>query len=138
MITVEEFIEKYNQCIDWNMDLRKALNILMLESNPVTKDILDGYLSDEKITSENFEIENAKIFKYEENNRYELQAYSYESYSTVYFWCDPDISKEDYIKERVAFISQESTRRIEEIQKTMGELQCNLNCLNTLFQDINK
>lgn len=138
MITVDEFIEKYNQHIDWNAEVRDKLNIELLESNPVTKDIIDGYLSAFKITPNSHEIESAKIYDCDKNNTYELQAYSYESYHIEYFWCNPDITKEEYLNERVMYISQEAQRHIEEIQKTMGELQHNLNCVNTLFQDINK
>ena len=138
MITVKEFIEKYNQHIDWNMEIRNTLNIPALESNPVTKEIINDYLSNEKITADKYEIETAQIYKYEGDNKYELQMYSYTTYGTTYFWCKPDITKEDYLNERVTVISEEAKRHIEEIKKTMENLRGNLNSMTILSRGINK
>ncbi len=137
MITVKEFIEKYNQHIDWNMEIRNTLNIQALESNPVTKEIINDYLSSEKITADKYEIKNAQIYKYEGDNKYELQIYSFESYRTIYFWCNLDITKDEYIKERVSIISREAKTQLEEAQNKMKELQNDLDCLNILSQGLN-
>lgn len=137
MITVKEFIEKYNQHIDWNMEIRNTLNIQALESNPVTKEIINDYLSSEKITADKYEIENAQIYKYEGDNKYELQIYSFESYRTIYFWRNLDITKDEYIKERVSIISREAKTQFEEAQNKMKELQNDLDCLNILSQGLN-
>lgn len=138
MITIEEFIAKYNEHIDWNMEIRNNLNIPTLESNPKTKEILDDYLSGEKITTDNYEVENAKIYKYEGDNPYELQMYSYITYGTKYFWCKPDITKEDYINERMTVISNETNRYIKEIKETMKNLRGDLNSMTMLSRGINK
>ena len=138
MITLQEFIEQYNNHIDWNMEIRDRLDIVSLEANPVTKDIVNIYLSDEKIFINNYDVETAKIYRYEDRGIYELQIYSYESYHTTYFWCNPDISKEEYLKERVDIITQEASRRAAEIQHNIEELQCNLISVNILLRDIKR
>lgn len=138
MITLQEFIEQYNNHIDWNMEIRDKMDIASLEANPATKDIVNSYLSGKKISIDNFDVETAEIYVYEDRGIYELQIYSYESYHTTYFWCNPDISKEEYLKERVDVITQEASRRAEEIQHDMEELQCNLTSMNILLRDIKR
>lgn len=138
MITLQEFIEQYNNHIDWNMEIRDKMDIASLEANPATKDIVNSYLSGKKISIDNFDVETAEIYVYEDRGIYELQIYSYESYHTTYFWCNPDISKEEYLKERVDVITQEASRRAEEIQHDMEELQCNLASVNILLRDIKR
>lgn len=138
MITLQEFIEQYNNHIDWNMEIRNKMDIASLEANPVTKDIVNSYLSGKKMSIDNFDVETAEIYKYEDRGIYELQIYSYESYHTTYFWCNPDISKEEYLKERVDVITQEANSRAEEIQHNIEELQCNLISMNLLLRDIKR
>lgn len=138
MITLEEFIEQYNKHVDWNMEIRDKMDIASLEANPVTKDIVNSYLSGKKMSIDNYDVETAEIYKYEDRGIYELQIYSYESYHTTYFWCNPDISKEEYLKERVDVITQEASRRAEEIQQNIEELQCNLISMNLLLRDIKR
>lgn len=138
MITLQEFIEQYNNHIDWNMEIRDKMDIASLEANPVTKDIVNSYLSGKKISIDNFDVETAEIYVYEDRGVYELQIYSYESYHTTYFWCNPDISKEEYLKERVDVITQEASRKAEEIQHDIEELQYNLTSMNILLRDIKR
>lgn len=138
MISLETFIEKYNERIGWNKELRSTMNIDVLEGNPATKRILGDYLNGFEIMPEDYELETAKIYKYEESNTYELQIYSFESYHTVYFWCDPDITKDEYIKERVSIISREAKTQLEETQNKIKELESIATSMNILLQDINK
>lgn len=138
MITLQEFIEQYNNHIDWNMEIRDKMDIASLEANPATKDIVNSYLSGKKISIDNFDVETAEIYVYEDRGVYELQIYSYESYHTTYFWCNPDISKEEYLKERVDVITQEASRKAEEIQHDIEELQYNLTSMNILLRDIKR
>lgn len=138
MITLQEFIEQYNNHIDWNMEIRDKMDITALEANPETKNIINSYLSGKKMSIDNFDVETAEIYVYEDRGIYELQIYSYESYHTTYFWCNPDISKEEYLKERVDVITQEASRRAEEIQQNIEELQYNLTSMNILLRDIKR
>ena len=138
MITVEKFIEKYNERIGWNKELRSTMNIDVLEGNPATKRILGDYLSNFEIKPEDYEMETAEIYKYEESNTYELQIYSYSTYHTTYFWCDPDITKDEYIKERVSIISREAKTQLEETQNKIKELEGIAISMNILLQDINR
>lgn len=138
MITLQEFIEQYNNHIDWNMEIRDKMDIASLEANPVTKDIVNSYLSGKKMSIDNFDVETAEIYRYEDRGIYELQIYSYESYHTTYFWCNPDISKEEYLKERVDVITQEASRKAGEIQHNIEELQYDLTSMNILLRDIKR
>ena len=124
MITVEQFIEAYNRCVDWN---REILSSDFIENHPYIKEKVDGYLDMEKITSENYEIENAVIYENGKSDKgymqYELQMYSYETYHTAYFWVTPEMGKEEYIAGRIKLIKRDVTNRLSEIGDLLEKLK---------------
>ena len=142
MITIEEFIKHYNQNIDWNLEIRNKLDVETIKSYPVTEDLLDGYLSTKKLTEEDYEWENAQLYKLDKRApddkcMYELQVYDFNVYSTMNFWCNPYITKEEYIKNRIDLISEEVTRSIKIHQRNIQALERELHCMNTLLQGLN-
>lgn len=142
MITIEEFIKHYNQNVDWNLEIRSKLDVETIKSYPVTEDMLDDYLSTEKLTEEDYEWENAQLYKLDNHAPddkciYELQVYDFNVYSTMNFWCNPGITKEEYIKNRIDIISKEVTKSIKIHQRNIHALERELHCMNTLLQGLN-
>ncbi len=105
-ITPEKFVEQYNRCMDWNAELRYYLPIGLIESQKDTRDILDDFLSVEKITPESYDIYDAKVYKDEKSGNYEMQVYSNIDYAFVYFLCAIGQSEEEYKEDRIRVINQ--------------------------------
>ena len=103
-ITPEKFVEQYNRCMDWNAELRYYLPIGIIESHEDTRGILDDFLSVEKITPESYDIYDAKVYKDEKSNSYEMQVYSNIDYTFVYFMCTIGQSEKEYKEERIKII----------------------------------
>ena len=62
-MTLQEFIEAYNRNIDWNNDILMSINPEIRE-NQYVKNIIDGYLSTEKINDETCDLySNFEIFE---------------------------------------------------------------------------
>ena len=66
MIGIPEFIEEYNKRMDWNRDILGNVDDAYLSSHPFMKEIADEYLSTGKITEETHDIDNAKIYEYDD------------------------------------------------------------------------
>ena len=133
MFTVQDFVEEYNQLIDWNIEFRKEIDTSWLETKSDAVQLLDGFFSTEKITPEGYDLKNANVFKYEETGRYELQAYSKAKCYTIYFWCTPYMSKEKYINGQIEFIKEE----IEKIRKESIVTISNLRDKVDVMDDMN-
>ena len=103
-ITPEKFVEQYNRCMDWNAELRYYLPIGIIEEQKDTRGILDDFLSVEKITPESYDIYDAKVYKDEKSNSYEMQVYSNIDYTFVYFMCTIGQSEKEYKEERIKII----------------------------------
>lgn len=123
MFEVQDFVEEYNQLIDWNIEFRKEIDTSWLETKPDAVHLLDNFFSTEKITPEGYDLENAKVFKYEDTGRYELQVYNNTKYHTVYFWCTPFMTKEEYINGQIASIKKEIIKIREEAIVTISNLR---------------
>ncbi len=109
--TIQEFIENYNERIDWNIELRQRLNSELFSDHETTAEILEDYLSDRKITPENYEITGAVIYK-NSPAHYELHVYSYLTYGEAYFWTTFGMTKEEYIADRINVIKRVLSREI--------------------------
>ena len=103
--TVQEFIENYNKCMDWNAELRQRLNSELFSDHHATAEILDDYLSTQKITYENYEIENATIYE-NAPDHYEMHAHSHVTNRGMYFWTTFGMTKEEYIADRLRVIKK--------------------------------
>lgn len=74
-MTIQEFIEAYNRNIDWNRDILMSIKPEIRE-NQYVKNIIDGYLSTEKINDKICDLNgHFEIFDYDDNRK-ELQIYS--------------------------------------------------------------
>jgi len=132
MFEVQDFVEEYNQLIDWNIEFRKEIDTSWLESKADAVKLLDDFFSTEKITPEGYDLENAKVFKYEDTGRYELQAYSKSTYHTIYFWCTPFMTKEEYINGQIEFIKEEIKKIREESIVTISNLRDKVNVMDDM------
>lgn len=104
MIGIPEFIEEYNKRMDWNQDILGYIDDAYLSAHPFMKEIADKYLSTGKITEETYDIDNAKIYEYDDEEDYgllELHAQSKSTYRLTYFWMDPNEDEEQYKAKKI-------------------------------------
>ncbi len=126
MIGIPEFIEKYNKRMDWNRDILGSIDDAYLSSHPFLKEIVDEYLSTEKITEEAYDIGNAKIYEYDDKEDFgllELQVFSNKTYGTTYFWLKPNETESDYKHSRMEYVSNEVSKKISHITSEISRLE---------------
>ena len=72
---IKNFVERYNKCMQWNKEIIKSLG-----TKNIPQDIIEKYLTTDAITEDGYDLENAKLFVYSENDSLagtlELQAFS--------------------------------------------------------------
>lgn len=124
---IEEFVEAYNQMMEWNGEILERVNTVLYDFNNIecTRDLIDGYLSTEKITEENCELEDAQIYQLE-NGKLEMQAFKKTALRSTYFYTRIGETKEEYMK-----------TRMDVINRAIRSLQCDISKkLSKLSQDI--
>ena len=121
-MTLQEFIEAYNRNIDWNKDILMSINPEIRE-NQYVKNIIDGYLSTEKINDETCDLySNFEIFDCD-NNVKELQIYSFITYCTMYYKVNPEIDEKTYKKEKVNLLMTNLSGYINSTNDIISELK---------------
>jgi len=135
-ITVQEFVENYNKCMDWNIELRQHLNTELFSDHDTTAEILDNYLSDRKITPENYEIENATIYE-NAPDHYEMHVFSYLTYHDSYFWTTFGMTKEEYIDDRLCVIKGKLLRELDDTNIKLDTLAIKKEKLEQFATSIN-
>ena len=134
---INKFIEEYNQCIDWNIELREKMKLTPeVMANGKVDDIISHLIDTEKITSEDFEIDTARVYLYEDSGIHEFQVYSYKIYGTAYFWCKFGMTKEEYFKDRIEHMTKEIDKVYSEAKTEMEKLQDDIFCLNELSNSL--
>lgn len=136
---VKKFVEAYNRQMKWNRDILKG------EANPDdfqygTNEIIEHYLSTDIITEKDYELDNARVFYYDDKQpvKAELQAFNLKTFCTHYFWCVEDMTEEEYKTERIRGVNEELDRcKIEqmEILKTAKEEIESIDKLYKLLND---
>lgn len=107
MIGIPEFVEEYNKRMDWNRDILGHIDDAYLSAHPFMKEIVDEYLSTGKITEETYDIDNAKIYEYDDEESFgllELQAQSKRTYRLTYFWVDPNEDEGRYKANKIEHV----------------------------------
>lgn len=107
MIGIPEFVEEYNKRMDWNRDILGYIDDAYLSAHPFMKEITDEYLSTGKITEETYDIDNAKIYEYDDEESFgllELQAQSKRTYRLTYFWVDPNEDEGRYKANKIEVV----------------------------------
>lgn len=135
-ITVQEFIENYNKCMDWNIELRQRLNTELFSDHDTAAEILDSYLFERKITHENYEIENATIYE-NASDHYEMHVFSYLTYRDTYFWTTFGMTKEEYIADRLRVIKGELLRELDDTNIKLDTLAVKKEKLEQFATSIN-
>ena len=121
-MTLQEFIEAYNRNIDWNKDILMSINPEIRE-NQYVKNIIDGYLSTEKINDETCDLySNFEIFECD-NNVKELQIYSFVTYCTIFYKVNPEIDEKTYKKEKVNLLMTNLSGYIDSTNDIISELE---------------
>jgi hypothetical protein len=119
--SIQEFIENYNEQIDWNIEIRQRLNSELFSDHETTTEILEDYLSDRKITPENYEITGAVMYK-NRPDHYELHVYSYLTCCEAYFWTTFGMTKEEYIADRIRLVKRKLSREIASTDSKLDAL----------------
>lgn len=78
---IADFVEKYNEQMDWNKDIRSNIK----NGSKWSKDFIEKWIPTDKIDESSFELENAKVYPCD-SKRLEMHVYSYKNYGSVYFW----------------------------------------------------
>lgn len=131
---VKNFVEKYNDNMDWNKEILESGDLDYVLKHDYTKALVEEYLPTEKINEEDYDLENAKVYTYEENGTLELQVFSNKIFHGVYFWVKP-YSKEEYISFKLNYIKKEINSKIENLENEINEAQTKLEQLN-VFKSI--
>ena len=119
--SIQEFVENYNKQTDWNIELRQRLNSELFSDHETTAEILEDYLSGQKITPENYELSGAVMYK-NSPDHYELQVYSYLTCCETYFWTTFGMTKEKYIADRIRLVKRELSREIASTDSKLDAL----------------
>lgn len=134
--SIKDFVENYNKCMDWNIELRQRLDSELFSDHDTTAEILEDYLSDRKITPENYELSSAVLY---ENgpDHYELHVYSYLTYHETYFWTTFGMTKEEYIADRVRIIKKKLSWAIADTDHRLDVLNLKKDKLELFNSKIN-
>lgn len=129
-MTVKEFIKGYNERCDWNKEMREEIlgNIheSILKNNPALKLVFDNYIDVEKISEDNIDMDNAKIFdmtKSKTNPYVELQAYNFEVNGTMFYWLHPEESKKEYKERRLKYMYDVIHGKKENVDADLAKLK---------------
>lgn len=115
---IADFVENYNKCMDWNRDILDKLNFDI----KYAKDFVEDYLTTDKIDKDSYDLEHAKVYTYEDKGMLELQAYSYKSYGTHYFWTFPNYTEQSYKEKKLNDINRYVIGHLYELTEKINEL----------------
>ena len=115
---IADFVENYNKCMDWNRDILDKFNFDI----KYAKDFVEDYLTTDKIDKDSYDLEHAKVYTYEDTGMLELQAYSYKSYGTHYFWTFPDYTEQSYKEKKLNAINKYLIEHLHELTEKINEL----------------
>ena len=121
-MTLQEFIEAYNRTIDWNKDILMSINPEIRE-NQYVKNIIDGYLSTEKINDETCDLNgHFEIFDCDDNRK-ELQIYSFITQCTIFYKVNPEIDEKTFKKEKVNLLMTKLSGYIDSTNDIISEFE---------------
>ena len=127
---IRNFVDGYNMAMDWNKNI---LNDFV----PIyTKDFIKEFLSTDKITEEDYDLDNAKIYSYDDTGILELQVFSNKVYGGVYFWLKPGETEEEYKKRKIEQIEAYINKRVSNLLTTINELASEKDELSKIKEQI--
>ena len=134
---VKNFVELYNRRSDWDTELIDLLDRKYVMSNKYLKGIILDYLHEGKITPENCDLKNAKVYSYNPSDNFrhmvclELQAYSYDRYHETYFWVYPDDTEESYKEYKLNYIKDVFREKKDALEDKLKGCRNKLDQLDT-------
>ena len=133
---VEKFVTQYNRRVDWDMEILSKINLELIKDNKCAKEIIDTYLTDEKIYAAECDLENAQVYKLNSgDNKYEMRVYNKSYCCSFFYWIVFDQDKESYIKERLKLIDEMRDRLCKEKLAKIKELSDDLGCIHGFYTD---
>lgn len=137
-MTIDEFIERYNQEIEWCNEL---FTPEFMTSHPFINSKYGKQIGGEKIDKQFYEIDRAVIYDGVSKNGktyYELQVYSYINYGTMYFWIHPYFNEQEYKADKLNSIKKGIEILNDELIQKKSELEKNITEVNDLFNLIHE
>ena len=113
---VKDFITGYNKAMEWNKDILNGFDANL------TKDFIGEYLPTEKIVEEDYELDNAKIYSYDDEGLFEMQVYSLKIYHGVYFWLKCNETEEEYKKRKTELVVQRISEKVNGLTAEIDRL----------------
>lgn len=138
---IDFFVEKYNERIQWNIDIRKNLDENFLSENyDEVGYIVDDWLCKEKITDENTDFQDSEIFEYEDDGEttQELQAYNTEDCHWAYYHTKINETEEEYKKKHISFVLRELEKENKRITNLINEAKEQKHKINNLMNTVIK
>jgi len=126
---VRDFVRLYNRNMEWNKDIFSELERKYISNSEYVNLISSGHVSFRKISRRICDLENAKVYEYEDTGMLELQAYCYDTYGIRYYWANPNLDKDTYKKKKIEDIEkligeykQKATKKLEEATAEINEI----------------
>lgn len=118
---VKNFVELYNRHMSWNKDILDSMNMDYINKYEYTKDFVDDKLNTEIITPDDYDLEHAEVWRYDDG-LLELQVYSYKSYHDVYFWANPNDNEDTYKHKKIVKITESLNESINKKKEELNKL----------------
>lgn len=132
---IKTFVEEYNKRMDWNRDI---LDKFGNEYVPVhTQIFIKDNLPTDKITEEGFDLENAKMYVYDDSGIQEMQAFNNSTYGTTYFWLRPDEGEDEYKRRKEDDIRKKVADRLKGIEANIAEFTAAKTEFNEILKGLN-
>lgn len=135
---VKKFVEAYNRQTEWNREILKgAMNLDDFKDD--AQDIIRHFLGTNIITEKDYELDNAKVYYYTDREpvKAELQAFSFKTLGTHYFWCAEDMTKEEYKAERLLVVNEELDNCKKERMKALKTAEEEIESIDKLYRLLN-
>lgn len=133
---VKDFIRIYNRNVEWNKDIFSEFERKYIFNSEYIKVIISDYISFKKITKRISDLENAEVYEYEDSGILEMQAFSYETYCTQYYWIHPNLDEDSYKKKKIEDITKVLTKYRKNAVKEMQEASSELREINKVMEFI--
>lgn len=136
---VKKFVEAYNRQTEWNCEILKG-SVNLDDFKDDAKDIIRHFLSTNIITEKDYELDNAKVYYYTDRQpvKSELQAFSFKTLGTHYFWCVEDMTKEEYKAERLRVVNEELDRCRKEQMEILKTAEGEIESIGKLYSLLNE
>ena len=135
---VKNFVEEYNKRMSWNEDILNSANINHLPVCDIMEGIFRHYISTKKITEEGYDLENAKVYEYTDDDSMkgtlEMQVFSNETCGGIYFWVVSGEDEVAYKKKCKEIIIKKISENITELKSVLNSTMPKLDELTSVYE----